>query len=148
MRLKSPPRHRARQVRNRSSKSAASGSAALATIENPFEFSFRTEDGKFFDCIVDSETLLQLWLAALPPPPSHTMQGCAARLLALARTSPSPPPPRPRHALASPSHTKRHAHPRHSYHLVGARAVSPHVTRIGPRPRTGGWSSATTPSVA
>ena len=61
---------------------------------------------------------------------------------------PSPPPPRPRHALASPSHTKRHAHPRHSYHLVGARAVSPHVTRIGPRPRTGGWSSATTPSVA
>lgn len=35
----------------------------------------RTEDGKFFDCVVEGEHIRDEWIAALPDPPAHTMQG-------------------------------------------------------------------------
>ena len=40
-------------VGNNSGRLYSNGSAFLAGLEEPLEFTFRTEDGKFFDIVVD-----------------------------------------------------------------------------------------------
>ena len=62
-------------VANRSGRSVATGFTMTYHLDEPSEYSFRTEDGKFFDVIVEGEHIRDEWIAALPSPPTHTMAG-------------------------------------------------------------------------
>ena len=44
-------------------------------LAEPSEFTFRTEDSKFFDIVLEGHAMRESWISALPPPPSHTMLG-------------------------------------------------------------------------
>ena len=62
-------------VANRSGRSVASSGSMSYTLDEPAEFTIRTEDGKFFDVIVEGIHIRDEWISALPTPPSHTMLG-------------------------------------------------------------------------
>ena len=62
-------------VPNRSGRSLAAGGGMAYVLDEPSEFTFRTEDGKFFDVIVEGEHIRDEWVLALPDPPTHTMAG-------------------------------------------------------------------------
>ena len=64
-------------VPNNSSKSVTSGGGGvnLDSLAEPSEFTFRTEEHKFFDVVVEGAMMRDAWIDALPKPPEHTMLG-------------------------------------------------------------------------